>query len=119
VFRELLDSYIKTCDEIVMTSCNSVMLFEAGEKAASELTDSSEMKKMFERDGMEVSFENKGEEVVFSLRGFPVDKLKGGYSDMFRGFFGEAARRIFKAKYLTREYRVEDNTCIFIVGLIR
>ncbi len=120
MFKELLDSYIEVCNEIITSSANSVILFEAGERAAGGMKIKSfeELKKFFEIANIRVSCERTDNKVVFSVSGLQHDKEQC-YFNLLKGFFGEIARNLFDPGFFAKESFIDKEKCIFIVELVK
>ncbi len=117
MFRQFLDAYIKACNEVITTSCNCAVLFDAGEHAARDLQVKSldEVVEFFKEAGFELTYEKREDGgVSFRLYGFP-ENCGCSYAELLRGFFGEIARKLVDPRCYTSDCRTEKDGCVFTV----
>lgn len=124
MFRRFLESYIRVCNNVVTESANSVLMFEAGEQAAIDIRTSKleDIQKEFEKDGITVSIEVLEKKVNFRLKGLQLSGKKCSYCDIFRGFFGEMARKHLDPRYYCKKgaFCVLEGKeeCLFVAELV-
>ncbi len=122
MFRRFLEAYIDVCNNIVTEAANSVLMFEAGEQTAAALKydNIEDSCKEFEEDKIKITVEKSEKKIFFRVKGLGVNK-KCKYCDIFRGFFGELARKHIDPKYFCRkgtECAVEGaQECVFIAEM--
>ncbi len=124
MFRKFLEAYVDVCNNIVTSSANSVLMFEAGEQAAMGLKTSKleDIQKEFEKDSINLTIEISEKKVTFRVKGLTLKGKKCTYCDMLRGFFGTMAQKHLDPRYYCKKgvECVTDGAeeCIFVAELI-
>ncbi len=124
MFKVFLESYIDVCNYIVTESANAVLMFEAGEQSASNITTSKieDITEEFVKIGLTIIIERTEKKVTFHVKGLKFTGKGCLYCDIFRGFFGGIARKHLDPGYYCRkrtECVIEGaGECIFIVELL-
>ena len=124
MYRRFLESYIDVCNNIVTESANSVLMFDAGEQAAMDIstTKLEDIQKEFEKEGIKISIDISEKKVTFRLKGLPLKEKKCVYCDLLRGFLGGLTR-----KHIDNRYFVKKSTgcviegadeCLFVAELV-
>ncbi|MCX9010678.1 MAG: hypothetical protein OIN66_06095, partial [Candidatus Methanoperedens sp.] len=105
MFRQFLEAYVDVCNNVVTSSANAVLMFEAGEQAAMDLktTKLEDIQKEFEKDGVKVTIEPSEKKVTFRVKGLPLKGKKCAYCDILRGFFGGVARKHLDNRYYCKK----------------
>lgn len=124
MFQRFLESYIQVCNNIITEAANSVLMFEAGEKAAFEIRTNKidDIVKEFEKIGISATIEVSEKKIIFHMAGLPLKGNKCKYCDILRGFFGGLAKKHIDARYYCKkgsECIIEGgNQCIFVAEMI-
>ncbi|KCZ72923.1 hypothetical protein ANME2D_01364 [Candidatus Methanoperedens nitroreducens] len=124
MFRRFLEAYIDVCNNVVTSSANSVLMFEAGEQAAMDLKTSKieDIQGEFEKSGMKVAIEVEKKKVRFRIKGLPMRGKECTYCDLLRGFFGGIARKHLDPRYYCKKgaecVPEDEEECIFVAELI-
>jgi len=123
LFRQFLEAYVDVCNNVVTSSANAVLMFEAGEQAAMDVktTKIEDIQKEFEKDGVKVTIEPSEKKVTFRVKGLPLRGKKCTYCDLLRGFFGGVARKHLDNRYYCKkaDCALEGaEECVFVAELI-